>query len=174
MVNLSGASPMNICLGASAGVAHPFLQLRLHNGLISIGLSIEGTVISNLKAPIWSHTIFELEKLSEGLRYVVNDLLPDYLNLPSREGWIGPEVGLTPALWFQLGHPGIGNKGRGLMMYVSRIHNEVQGTSAIEIEATCNEASAVATFGDGQILSFADEVYAAAKSLVLLQEKSAG
>ncbi|HWD41785.1 MAG TPA: hypothetical protein VG944_23290, partial [Fimbriimonas sp.] len=43
---------------------------------------------------IWEHTVYELEKLAEGLRYVADGKLPESYEIPSKDKLIGPKVGL--------------------------------------------------------------------------------
>lgn len=130
---------------------------------MSIELSIEGRGVTSCDAPFDSHCIFELEKFSEGLRYVVEGNLPDYIDVPSKKGWIGPNVGLTPALWFELGLA-VGKPAPTALVYVSRSVRSSRDPM-IAIEATCNGLFAAAKFTPDEVLAFADELYSAAKAL---------
>lgn len=67
---------------------------------------------------LWEHTVYELEQLSNALRVAALGLLVP-IEVPANEVLIGDKVRLWTALQVEVGHPGIGKTGRGVMFYCS-------------------------------------------------------
>lgn len=110
-------------------------------------------------------TIFELQKLSVGLRFLVNGELPSYYEVPAQHLLVGTRVGLTPALWFELGHPGIGNSGLSTMVYAWATDSWHLKRNIVLLEATFAEKSVRGIFETEEIIRFADEIYDEARRL---------
>lgn len=142
-----------------------FLTLEFSDSEMTITLGPDGSDGKRWVSMLWSHTVYELEKLSEGLTYVALGSLPETYPVPSRDILIGPTVGLFPALWFQMGHPGIGMPGQGVMLYCWSKFNPLARRRLVDLEGTLEGRAMDATFEVDDVLDFAEDAYQVAKAL---------
>jgi len=147
-------------------IAGNLLFARLGFSETSIGVSLgEGDSGERIVSKLWSQTVFELENLAEGLRFVAQDGLPPYYDVPSRDSLIGPTVRLRPALQFQLGHPGLGKTGLGTLLYCSKAYHRLANRGFVDIEAMNLSGSLHGRFEIDDVLAFAEKIYDKAKRL---------
>jgi len=142
-----------------------FARIEFTNAEMAVSVGPDCREDDKVSSRLWSHTVFELENLAIGLRFVALGGLPQHYEVPSRESLIGPSVGLCPALEFQLGHPGIGVDGWGTMIYCSMRRNRPADRSLVEVAALNERRSARATFEVDEVLGFAEELYDQAKRI---------
>ena len=142
-------------------------------GLDQIGVTTEDLVVTASReggasfvwrSQLWSQTLFELENLAEGLRFLAEGKLQPYIEVPSKDGLVGPRVGLRPALTFQLGHPGIGKPGRGVILYCSEIGPR-RKFGPLELELIIGTESFCTQVTRADALTLASELYEQAEAL---------
>lgn len=144
--------------------------IQLSESDITVTIGEEG---ARRVSMIWSHTVYELEHLAAGLRFLATGSLPESYEVPSPDVLIGPSVGLWPALRFQLGHPGIGTKdgsigAPGVTFFGSTRDLRKLGRKLVDLAVVYENESRQAVFEVEEALAFADWFYAQAKSLAVI------
>ena len=103
-----------------------------------------------------SHTVWELEHLAMGLRYVALNRSPKRFRVRSRDCLIGPSLGLDLALRIYLG---------GTLFYCSIRSPSQAGRSVVDIEAIFSGRAECAPFEVNEVIAFAEQIYDQAKLL---------
>jgi hypothetical protein len=146
---------------------HPLkvMELKFLDDVMEIAICPGTEKEETCRSQLWSHTVYELEHLSEGLKLIANKRLRKYIEVPSMECLIGPKVNLRPGIFFQLGHPGINKDGRGAYVYCSGLWIRRDNRYLVDVEVTLQGRSAFGTFEPEQILEFSLQVYDQARRL---------
>ncbi len=135
-----------------------FLHLGFSQTAMTVSVGQDCPEELRVVSKLWSQTVWELENLAEGMRFVALGGLPSSYAVPSRDMLVGPTVRLWPALQFQLGHPGIGIDGRGTMLFCSTRLVRSARQSLVYLEAMNDYRSERATFEIEDVLAFAEEL----------------
>lgn len=141
-----------------------FLRLGFSDDEITVTIGPDGPGVMRHVAPLWSHTVFELENLAMGLRAAALGRIPAY-KVPSRDMLIGPMVHFRTALRFELGHPGIGNGGPSVGICCQAFTRPKSGRHVVYIEAVLENRTEHVWAETQEVLAFAEEVYALAKAI---------
>jgi len=147
------------------------LELSFSDEEMFISFGADRDDLCRVAAPLWSHTVYELEKFSEELRYIAWGRLKRYVEVTSKDMFIGPKVSLELSFNCQLGHPGIGRPGYGTLIFCStkehRRLKEGQRYKEIHVDVAImgNGVSAIGRFEPDHIIAFADQLYEQAKLL---------
>jgi hypothetical protein len=106
---------------------------------------------------ITSQTVFELEVLAEGLRYVAEGKLPDFHEVPSRAMLFGPRVGIRPSAGVCLS--------RTLFFSSLTLRQPRTRRRLVWLEAMHMNWAVRATFEVDDVPGLAEELYQQAKAM---------
>jgi hypothetical protein len=132
---------------------------------MTVSVGADGGPEGRLVCRIWEHTVYELENLACALRLAAEGGVPKSFRVPSPDVLIGPHVDLWPAVTVEVGHPGIGRRGRGATFHCCAKASPFAKRRLVFLDAICDRRAEQMVLEAEDALKLAAEVYRQAKAL---------